>query len=622
MLKRPASESPLDGRTSAKKQKLETKDSREDRRSSSPVTSPSKQESPKITSPKVTAAETNDSANAAETDNPVNAMHVDKAVIADASSGLSEEEVAEEKVSKKKKAKKANRPIAECFHPWGTVLPKPVIPLPDAHEFRGCKPKLGDGAPRPPTKQPSAKTSNAASIPDLWEDRGYIFDQGSRYRKYVNEKPDNVDELSEDIDQLAGMPLKLINMNPRSKKDRTPKRTPEVYIYKNGSPKDWDDTQTIKCLNDRRRDAIERVTRDPPWTNLEREYLAELVRQFPDGSIWDWTEHHNYRFVDNYRWPTGLPGIMDLSDGRTVESVADEYRKHKVSYDKGEAPPEHAESRRIHKNAKGEDIEEEIEFTFFGVVTDKIQARLTGEPTDKKRKRAEDDVDGAEGAGHNGETGSQLASKKGKATPKKKVKADPKKSPAKKRATKKVKITAEETVDENETAADAVHPHAGQPQLSAIDEELYDLAGGNDLDQIRRSSEERKPVSSPSPAASGLEVGSPTQGHSDQVVAQDAPVDVSISAIDFAAIVDVTKVTETNEDGQVVESTQVVETAVEVATVEEGSGDTVAAQEVTTVTSTTTQTETVSPVAEQAATPPRAARALVIEENYDDDEEL
>ena len=617
MLKRPASESPLDGQTSAKKQRIDTKDDREVSRASTPVTGLSKQDSPKVA--------------AAETTDPVNAMHVDQAVMVEESSGLSEEEVAEEKTPKKaKKVKKANRPIAECFHPWGTVLPKPVIALPDAHEFRGCKPKLGDGGPRPSAKQPSAKTSNAASIPDLWEDRGYIFDQGSRYRKYVNEKPDNVDELSEDIDQLAGMPLKLINMNPRSKKDRTPKRTPEVYIYKNGSPKDWDDTQTIKCLNDRRRDAIERVTHDPPWTNLEREYLAELVREFPDGSIWDWTEHHNLRFVDNYRWPTGLPQIMDLSDGRTVESVADEYRKHKVSYDKGQAPPEHAESRRIHKNAKGEDIEEEIEYTFFGVVTDKIQARLTGEPIDKKRKRAEGDVDGVEN------TAAGDTPKKRKVAPKKKAKVakdagdgsteakKAKKSPAKKRASKKKsEASVEETAAEDEAMAEAAHPHAGQAKLSPLDEELYDLAGGNNLDQVRRSSDERQPTSPSSRSTASLEVNSPAQGPSDQVAAQDAPVDVSISAIDFAATVEVTKVTETNEDGESVESTKVQETTVvEVAAVEEGSGDTVTAQEVTTVTSTTTQTETVSPVAEQAATPPRAARALVIEENYDDDEEL
>ncbi|KAL6712299.1 hypothetical protein ACN47E_000176 [Coniothyrium glycines] len=413
-----------------------------------------------------------------------------------------------------KKTAKAKRPIADCFLPWGTTHPKPDMALPDAHDFMGCKPVFGDGGPRPTARQPSARTSGAAAIPDLWENRGYLFEAGSRYRKYIGEKPDNVANLTASIDQHDGMVLKLIDMRI-DKKTGQPRRTPHMYVSNLGTPEDWKDMQTIKCLNDRRRDAIDRTTRDLPWTFYEREIFLEIIQMFPDGSIWDWTEHHNYHFVGNYRWPSGFSKLMDLSEGRTVESVADEYKKYKISYDKGQTPPETMEVRRVHKNAAGKDIDEEVGSIFIaafkGHMNDKLKARAAGKTTTYKRKRetnsqrdvendnqdgaVEDDMPKAKKrrvakakTKNDGDTNNAEEATATKKTPKfrkrKAVTNNAENATPKKRSSKKSAAIVEDTIDQEEESTDDPHTYANETPMSPLAEEIFELAGGRDLDGI------------------------------------------------------------------------------------------------------------------------------------------
>ncbi|RAR07979.1 hypothetical protein DDE83_006224 [Stemphylium lycopersici] len=210
------------------------------------------------------------------------------------------------------------------------------ITIPASDPFWGVKPVPGD--PRPDPHQPSARESNGQTNPPLWEDRGFRFKRGSRYVKYFGPvAPDNVDELKEDLDQEDLLAVKMIDMRPKSKKDPTPKRTPVVYCY-GKVPKDWDNMQSIKALNDRRYQAIDRTTMDAPWSRIEREYLASLLRETPDTSIWDLTERHNDRFMGkDYTNETGF-GFSSLSTGRTVESVRYEYTTYKPLYDAGRVP--------------------------------------------------------------------------------------------------------------------------------------------------------------------------------------------------------------------------------------------------------------------------------------------
>lgn len=300
----------------------------------------------------------------------------------------------------RKVSSKKNPPVKEVFHAWDSEegIPRPVVELPEAHNLMGCKPVLGDNGPRPTEKQPSAKTSNAKAIPDLWEDRGHNFEIGGRYLKWIGEKPENGDELPDDnIDQQKALVLKLIGKKVDEETGRS-FANPVVYITPNGVPKDWNDKQAIKQLNDRRREAIDRVTQDPPWTIYERQVLNSIIGEYPEGSIWEWTEHHNHILVGNYRYGTGIGRFMDLSDGRTVESVANEYRKFRVFYDRGESPPETTEVRRAHKNSNGQDIDVEFTLAFFRnylsgekSVSGKVKAGFKGEKYVPKRKRISKD---------------------------------------------------------------------------------------------------------------------------------------------------------------------------------------------------------------------------------------
>lgn len=137
-------------------------------------------------------------------------------------------------------------------------------------------------------------------------------------------------------------------MDQRPGPDGEPVRIPRIYYYENGIPVDWTSRQALKALNDRRRDAIARFTCDPPWTDLEREYLTQLCVDYPDASILEYAERFNWRFHGDYKEKTGIIGFHQVHPGRTLESVRYEYLSFKKLYDRGEVPqPTREESEKI-----------------------------------------------------------------------------------------------------------------------------------------------------------------------------------------------------------------------------------------------------------------------------------
>ncbi|EFQ96517.1 hypothetical protein PTT_00712 [Pyrenophora teres f. teres 0-1] len=222
-------------------------------------------------------------------------------------------------------------PVGDGFfdYAYDKTVPKP-------NEFWGVKPLPGDRRPHP--DQPSARESNGQTNPPLWEERGYRYKRGTRHVKYFGPiAPDNVGDLEATLDQEELLVVKVIDMRPKSNTDQTPKRIPTIYCY-GRVPRDWNHMQTIKALNDRRYQAIDRMTMDAPWTRIEREYLASLLAENPNASIWELTELHNDRFMNkDFATETGFD-FAKLSVGRTVESVRYEYCTYKPLYNKGKAP--------------------------------------------------------------------------------------------------------------------------------------------------------------------------------------------------------------------------------------------------------------------------------------------
>jgi hypothetical protein len=234
------------------------------------------------------------------------------------------------KAAAKKTSPKKPPTCSQVFDGWKPTAAQ--VAKPTNNTWWGIKPTTG--AARPPGVQPSARTSNGATNPPMWEDRGFRFKRGSRYVKYFGPvKPEGADD-GPDLDQEDLLVLKMVDMRT-VKKTNLPKRTAETYVNPHGKPNDWNDMQAIKLLNDRRTQALDRITRDAPWTKREREYLAQLLTDKPDASIWELAELHNDHFMGQEC--TDDIGF-ELSEGRTVESVRYEYVTYKPLYDAGEVP--------------------------------------------------------------------------------------------------------------------------------------------------------------------------------------------------------------------------------------------------------------------------------------------
>jgi hypothetical protein len=351
------------------------------------------------------------------------------------------------------KAKPKKPPVADGFLPYTPKLKKP-----EPNDFWGRKPVPGD--PRPDPDQPSARASNGQTNPPLWENRGYRYKRGERYVKHhYTVEPKNIQSLPRDRDQEVLLEVPVIDMRPKHAsannsrpQDLEPKRVPDYYCYKR-TPKDWNCKQTIKALNDRRYQGIDRMTMDAPWTRMEQEYLARLIRENPDGSIWELTELHNDRFMGkDYKEDVGL-AKGSLSTGRTVESVRYQYTAYKPFYDRGKVPQ----------------VRWRGDKSLEGVALKKIIVDKFGQPS-RAEERAHDNAHGG-----TEESDDDAVDDDEDDTPKK---PEPKK---KKRASE----TIEESDDEDESKAKRLKtgtadPFAGQDKLDDDDEELLKLAVARD----------------------------------------------------------------------------------------------------------------------------------------------
>lgn len=352
----------------------------------------------------------------------------------------------------KAEPKKASKrpPVKQAFTEW-----TPEIECPPKNPFWGIKPVTGDALPHP--DQPSARDSNAATNPPMWENRKFRYKRGSRYVKYFGRiEPEGAHD-GPDLDQEDLLILRLIDMRPKGKKDAAPRRLPLAYFYEHGKPNDWNDMQAIKALNDRRGQAITRITCDPPWSYIEREYLAELCSEFPDASIWELTIRHNDRFKDkDYTEDTAFIGSHQLSTGRTVESVRDQYMQYKPAYDRGEAPQ--GVRFRYDESLAGKALHKA-----------KTMEKAFGKPDKALQKNFDEDT----GRNEAGDDSDASDSEEDDAAPAKKTKA------SKKVALKKSAVTVEasDEDEEDDTEAEVWPPMKDQPKLSPSSEEILTLAG-------------------------------------------------------------------------------------------------------------------------------------------------
>jgi hypothetical protein len=538
-----------------------------------------------------------------------------------------EEDIVMAEVESKLKATK-NPPVKSCFEPW-----KPNITIPPKNDFWGIKPKTGD--PRPHPDQPSARESNGATNPPMWENRKFRFKRGSRNVKYFGPiEPPNSQALP-DLDQEDLLAVQLIDMRIVGKKNPVPRRQPIVYFYEHGKPKDWNNMQAIKALNDRRGQSIDRITLDDPWTPTERQYLAALLVEFPDASIWELTERPNDRFMGQDFAPSTAFGFSELSQGRTVESVRHEYVTYKASYDNGEAP-----SRvrwRTDKSKEGKALH-----------AAKKMVAIFG-PPDKKLEEAFDAEEDVSDGEHEDGTPTKAPAKK--ATSKKP-------SPQKRRAKKSEKVVDQpEDEGEHRNVPDALF--TAQPKLDALDEELLELAGAYNPDEIRHSAPHyippRSPLSFTDSPLTDLGDWSPVPPEEEERMAEsaieqvvkevvDELVDAAIEqtavvglGIDFsegkavgvAAEVEVAQQTQVEEQAATTEQThtaiETTHTHVEVDVQVEMATEETVIQETIIQETVVQETAIPEPVIQN---PPPASHALLhatrpieLDEDYDDDDE-
>lgn len=429
---------------------------------------------------------------------------------------------------------KSRKPIAECFTAW--TPPASLTTLPPVQATWGIKPFPGDPAgPQPHPTSPAARTSNAATNPPLWEDRKFPFVSG-RYHKSFGPGPAPTDPATPDLDQEDNLVLRLIDMRPiRSGPNKgVPRRQPITWHFQNGKPKDWADVkQTLHAMNTRRRDNLRAITRDVPWTAYERQYLAELFRDYPNASITELAERHNYLFTNNFR-DGPLEEIHDvafhqvtaeLSTGRTTESFRHEYLTWKHVYDSGDIPnPARDETHKktnsivqTHLDAFERDWDPAFDSAAPGYPVGYVPPET---PSQKKATRAQKAKDTREKKAPLRALGAPKAAPKPHCTPRKKAPSDmivvdsPSDSDAdapfrapRHRPSRLSFSSASSLSDAPSSLGRTPSPHYrfirspyGSPHGLADDlaEELLDLAGYNNPDEVRSSPPYVIPSRSPS----------------------------------------------------------------------------------------------------------------------------
>jgi hypothetical protein len=384
--------------------------------------------------------------------------------------------------------------VHTLFSAW-----KPTITKPESNPFWGIKPRTGDV--RPHADQPAARSSDASVNPPLWEDRGFRIKRGSRHVKYFGPlKPEGADS-GPDLDQEDLLVVKLMDMRKKSARDMTPRRTPMFYAFEHGKPQDWNCMQAIKALNDRRGQAIDRITVDAPWSRTEREYLASLLAEAPDASIWELAERHNDRFMGADHTAATAFSYAGLSTGRTVESVRHEYRTYKPVYDKGEAPQ--SVRWRVDKSIAGKAlVEKQRVDKAFGPSDKRLEKKFDA---DAERNGKGDDATKSDS--DDGRESSQKSAKPNLATAKnatkklaQSTKATPTMQKPRKISTEQATQAATSPPDSGDESTPVVATSAAsqaqvaaatamatQPKLTLVEEDLLTLAGLHSPEQIRAS---------------------------------------------------------------------------------------------------------------------------------------
>ncbi|PVI05114.1 hypothetical protein DM02DRAFT_688079 [Periconia macrospinosa] len=227
--------------------------------------------------------------------------------------------------------------VATLFEPRAT---RGDEDLPEPNEAWGRIPIPGPEGPIAHPDQPSARGSMGQTIPALWEDRKHRFQIGSRFVKSfqpAKSKKDDEDDINWQgplLDQEENLELQLIDMRPRKwKTDTHPRRQPTYYQWERGAPADWSNKQAIKALNDRQKQAIDRITLDRSWTAEELDVLSAIFRIYPNASILEATERFNWHFAGE-----GGAARDAGIEPRTIESVRAEYLFNQDLYDNGKTP--------------------------------------------------------------------------------------------------------------------------------------------------------------------------------------------------------------------------------------------------------------------------------------------
>ncbi|KAJ4350890.1 hypothetical protein N0V95_004338 [Ascochyta clinopodiicola] len=322
---------------------------------------------------------------------------------------------------------KTTRKAGDGFTSWKPDLASVEVPAVQPHW--GIVPRTGSH--RPSGVQPSAKTTNAAVTPPLWEDRkGAVrIKRGSRY---IN-----------GYDQALHMSLSLMDMRPVSRKNQTPKRQPVLYYYEHGMPTDWNDVGAINDLNKALQEAIKaKSNKEPSFTAIERTALAKLFALNKEASIWDIAELFN-----DLVHPVTESEDGQYPKGRFTESIRHEYLTYKSTYDKGEVPTDATEK----------DVELEKRYAEEKTALAETRAR-------RKRTKAS----------------------KALCSPKMSNTAGVTKKRTPKKTTDKPSI--EEILTQADEPVESTVPMSQQPHLSKNDEAMLEAAGAYTMEDVRSSS--------------------------------------------------------------------------------------------------------------------------------------